>query len=381
MTLLFVSHYAGFYGANKSLLTLMTLLRECHGIKPIVLLPARGAMCKALEKNNIDYKVQHYYWWVNYDQGFFQWLLNKRKQWRNCRKVKAMRSVFNGEKIDLVYSNSVCVNVGFLLAKRLGVPHIWQFRESLTQFSLSLSLPLSLSLWSSQVNKRYVLISNYMMSYYSRYLPKERMVRVYNGVDLPQGVARNEENELRGRLQVACVGVLCGQKNQMELLQAQNLLHRRGVDIDVWFMGSCNDMEYGKQMISFAEREGLIELVHIVGHTDKVFEMLQKMNLGVVAARDEAFGRVTIEYMLMQMPVVVSQSGANLELVEVGVTGDSYELHDVESLADRIEQYVCHPNLLKSQGEAASRIAREKFSAGQNAELIFEQIESVLKKD
>jgi glycosyltransferase involved in cell wall biosynthesis len=159
------------------------------------------------------------------------------------------------------------------------------------------------------------------------------------------------------------------------------MLHRRGVDIDVWFVGSCNDLEYGKQMNSFAEREGLTELVHVVGHIDNVFDMLQKMNLGVVAAHDEAFGRVTIEYMLMKMPVVVSQSGANSELVEVGVTGDIYELHDVETLADRIEQYVRHPDLLKSQGEVAFRIARERFSAGQNAELIFEQIESVLKKD
>ena len=381
MTLLFVTHYAGFYGANRSLLTMMVLLRERHDVTPLVLLPNKGAMCAMLEKYGIEYSVQPYYWWVNYNHGLFQWALNKRKQWINCRRAKSICSHLEGKSIDMVYSNSVCVNIGYLVARRFGLPHVWQFRESLTHFSLSLSLSLSRRIFASSVNKRFVLISDYMMSFYRSYLPNDRMVRVYNGVDLPDGMVRSNENQLKGRLQVACIGVISKQKNQMELLQAQSLLHQRGIDIDTWFVGSFGEKSYYETLKDYVQSNDLDDLAHFVGHSNRVFDILQQMNLGVVTARDEAFGRVTIEYMLMQMPVVVNQSGANLELVEVGVTGGSYELHDVESLADRIEQYVCHPNLLKSQGEAASRIARERFSAGQNAELIFEQIESVLKKD
>lgn len=378
MTVLFVTHYAGFYGANKSLLTLMVLLRDRHGVQPMVLLPNRGAMCAMLEEQGIEYVVSPYYWWVNYNHGLFQWALNKRKQWINWRRAKRIGGQLKARNIDLVYSNSVCVSMGFLVAKCLGLPHVWQFRESLTQFSLSLSLSLSKRVLADKINRKYVLISDYMMSFYRPYLPQDRMICVYNGVDLPNGTFRMEENRFHNRLQVACVGVICEQKNQMELLQAQYALHKRGIDIDTWFVGTCNDKAYLKSIQDYANDNGLVGMTHFVGHVDKVFEVLQKMNLGVVTAHDEAFGRVTVEYMLMKMPVIVSRSGASPELVKSGQTGLIYELGDVESLADDIESYCFNPDLLVSQGEAAFSDATERFSAGSNMEHIYNQIVEVL---
>ena len=378
MNILFVTHYAGFYGANKSLLTLMALLRERHGIQPIVLLPNRGAMCMMLEEQGVEYVVSPYYWWVNYNHGLFQWTLNKRKQWINWRRAKRIGNQLKEKNIDLVYSNSVCVNMGFLVAKRLGLPHIWQFRESLTQFSLSLSLSLSKRILADKTNRKYVLISDYMMSFYRPYLPHDRMVCVYNGVDLPNETYRLEDNKLHDCLQVVCVGVISEQKNQLELLRAQCALHKRGIDIDTWFVGSCNDKDYLKSIQDYANDNDLVGMTHFVGHADKVFDVLQKMNLGVVTAHDEAFGRVTIEYMLMKMPVIVSRSGASPELVKSGQTGLIYELGDVEALADGIERYCSNPDLLVTQGEAAFSDAIEGFSAGSNMEHIYNQIVEML---
>ena len=380
MNVLFVTHYSDFYGANKSMLALMVLMREKHGIKPLALLPNEGLMCTMLEEQGIDYIVSPYYWWVNYNHGILQWVLNKRKQWINWFRAKKICSKIREYSVDLVYSNSVCINFGFLIAQRLGFPHVWQFRESLTSFSLSLSLSLSLSrrIFTSKVNKKYVLVSDYLMSFYKTYLPNERMVCVYNGVDLPLGTGRLEDNKIHGRLQVACVGLISDQKNQMELLRAQSILHERGVDIDTWFAGYQDGSDYQTSLKAYAKANGLVEMVHFVGHSDHVFEALSKMNLGVVTARDEAFGRVTIEYMLMKMPVVGSRSGATPELIREGVTGELYELGDVTALADLIEGYVKHPELLISQGEAAFREATERFSAESNVERIYEQFVDVL---
>lgn len=379
MSVLFVTHYSGFYGANKSLLTLMCLLRERHGITPLVLLPSEGPMCKVLEQVGIEYKVSHYYWWVNDNHGIFQWLLNKRKQLRNYCRIQELCKLFANKKIDLVYTNSVCVNVGYFMAKRIGLPHIWQARESLSMFNLSLSHFVSRKIWADTVNKCYIMISDSMMSFYSKYLPVNRMVRVYNGVSLPEGVARINKNIINKRLQVACVGVLSSQKNQLELLRAQSILHKRGIDIDTWMIGS-NKKEYLQQLQNYVATHNLQEYVHFVGHADDVWDILQNMNLGVVCARDEAFGRVTVEYMLMQMPVVVARSGANAELVDEGVTGEVYEFGNAQMLADKIEYYINHPDLLTKAGLLAEEKAKREFSAEQNAEHIYIQIEKVLKE-
>lgn len=380
MTILFVTHYSGFYGANKSLYTLMLLLRQKYGVQPVVLLPTDGPMCEQLRKVSIPYKVSHYYWWVNDNHGLFQWMLNKRKQVINYFRIPKLCSLFCEYELDTVYTNSICVNVGVFMAEHLGLPHIWQYREAFEQldFKLSLSNLVSRKIWRKKSTKAHILISDYMMNYYSPYLPKNKMVRVYNGVDLPLGVTERKKNEIKGRLKVACVGILCDQKNQMEILEAQTLLKNRGIEIETYFYGAFNQ-KYMAQMQQYITESHLNNIAHIEGHTDNVFEALGEMNLGVVAAHDEAFGRVTIEYMLMHMPVVVSDSGANPELITPGSTGDIYPLCDVERLAECIERYVRDPELLQRQGDEAAVVAKRDFSAERNAELIYEQIKRAVE--
>lgn len=386
MTILFVTHYSGYYGANKSLLTVICYLRERFGIKPIVLLPSKGPMCRALEDVEIPFVVKHYYWWVNDNRGVFQWLLNKRKQLRNqlkigglCDSVLALSQERYGENPALVYTNSVCVNVGIFMAERLGVRHVWQFRESLSQFSLSLSLALSLKLWEKKVNKRYILISDYMMRYYRPYLPADRMTCIYNGVLVPAKAERETGNVLKGKLKVAIVGVVCKQKNQLELLRAQRILHEQGIDIDTYILGT-NKKEYLQQLEAYVQEHDLSKCVHIMGHQDDVFAVLKEMNVGVVCATDEAFGRTTIEFMLMKMPVVVSDSGANPELIRNGQDGYIYPSGDVDALAETIKRYVVQPKLLQLQGESAYQYAIDNFSAEKNAEAIYTVINEVMNE-
>ena len=380
MTILFVTHYAGFYGANKSLYTLMLLLRQKYGVQPVVLLPTDGPMCEQLRKVSIPHKVLHFYWWVHDKSGIFQWLLNKRKQFINYFRIPKLCRLFCGYKLDLVYTNSVCVNVGIFMAEHLGLPHIWQYREAFEQldFKLSLSNLVSRKIWRKKSTKAHILISDYMMDSYTSYLPQERVVRVYNGVDLPLGVTERKKNEIKGRLKVACVGIICDQKYQMEILKAQALLKNRGIEIETYFYGVFNQ-EYMMLMQQYIAENKLNDIAHIEGHSDNVFEALGEMNLGVVAAHDEAFGRVTIEYMLMHMPVVVSDSGANPELITPDSTGDIYPLGDVERLAECIEQYVREPELLQRQGDEAAVVAKRDFSAERNAELIYEQIKRAVE--
>ena len=374
MTILFVTHYAGYYGANKSMVTLIGLLREKYGIEPLVLLPSEGAVCQSLRENNIPYIVHHYYWWVNDNKGIFQYWLNKRKQLKNIFKCRRISKRLQGKNIDLVYSNSVTINMGMLIAKQLQVPHIWQFRESLTQFNLSLSL--SLSLWNKPQNKKYILISDYMMDYYRQYLPQDKMMKVYNGVTLPQGVSRKSPNVMGERLKVAIVGVACEQKNQLELLQAQALLQAQGVEIETYIIGTHKE-EYLEKLKQYIVEYNLTDRVHLVGHTDDVFGILQNMNIGVVCATDEAFGRTTVEFMLMQMPVVVSDSGANPELIREGM-GCIYPSGKPEELAKILRKYIEFPNLLQSQGKAAYKHAIENFSAEKNAERIYSVIKQII---
>lgn len=385
MTILFVTHYAGFYGANKSLLTLMCLLRERHQVQPLVLLPSLGPMCEQLEQANIPYVVSHYYWWVNDNKGLFQWLLNKRKQWRNwlhipdiLRAVLAVSKKYYGVNPSLVYTNSVCVNVGIYLAERLGLPHMWQFRESLSQFSLSLSLGLSLKLWAKPVNKRYIMISDYMMQFYEQYVPKKRMVRVYNGVSMERGIQSAIQSQTPiNEWHVCCVGILSPQKNQMDAVQAINILYQEGIDVHLHLIGTYKD-DYLRLLQEYVRTHHLQALVHFDGHQPDVYTAMQPCSIGLMTSYGEAFGRVTIEMMLMGMPIIASNSGANPELIKQGENGYVYELNNPHQLAQYIKYYIMHPELCRQHGAYARQYAQSNFSAEQNADTIYEQINQFL---
>lgn len=112
MHILLVTHYAGFYGANKSMLALIMLLRERYDVQATVLLPHSGAVCDILEQNNIPYVVSHYYWWVNDNHGLFQKLLNKRKQLLNHCHLRRILKALGNRYFDMVYSNSVTIDIG-----------------------------------------------------------------------------------------------------------------------------------------------------------------------------------------------------------------------------------------------------------------------------
>ncbi len=377
MTLLIISHYSGFYGAAKSMLALILDLRERYGVESIVLLPSHGPLCEELKSHNIKYYVSHYYWWVNDNKGIFQYFLNKRKQLLNLYKINKIYNLLKEERIDVVYSNSVTINIGMFLAKRMRIPHVWHFRESLVQFNLSLSLSLSVSkyLLAKPINSAYIMISEYMMHYYRSYLPIERMNCIYNGVSLPANISRVGSNVVKKTLKLACVGVVCEQKNQLELLKAINILKQKNILVEVYIIGT-HKKEYLKLLTDYVTQNELTDRVHFIGHVDNVWDVLQEMNIGVVCAKGEAFGRTTIEFMLMHMPVIVSNSGANPELV-AEKSGMIYELGDEHMLASHIESYYNHPNQITNDGDNAYEHVVKNFSKNQNTDNIYNLLQSI----
>lgn len=133
------------YGANQSLCTLILELKEFYNINPIVMLRLSGPICDFFDRQGIKYYISHFYWWLNDNRGLFQIFLNVRKQIRNWLRLSKWVKLIEKEKINLVYTNSVTINIGVFISRRLNCPHIWHIREGIEQFPLKYSLGKFLS--------------------------------------------------------------------------------------------------------------------------------------------------------------------------------------------------------------------------------------------
>lgn len=378
LTILFITHYPGMYGANQSMCRLITELRNNYNITPIVLLPSTGDICEFLEQNDIKYLVSHYYWWVNAEKGIFQYLLNWRKQIINFVRVKSMVRLVENEGVDLVYSNSATINIGAFLSRRLKCPHIWHFRESLDsyQFKLSLGNFISKRFLKSAANK-YILISDYLINAYAKLLPDDKIQRIYNGIDFNR---INLKPEKKNHFFNMCmVGIISDQKNNLDALKALCILVKKNklVNIRLHFIGG-HKTEYLQMLKKHITENKLEDYVIFHGHTKDVDSLLSTMHLGLMCSRDEAFGRVTVEYMLHGMPVIASNSGANTELIKENINGAIYTIYNANELAEKISKFVTQPDLLKLMGETAYDYGKENFSSERNAALIYEAIQEVV---
>jgi len=65
----------------------------------------------------------------------------------------------------------------------------------------------------------------------------------------------------------------------------------------------------------------LIECVHFLGYLQDVQSVLSRMDLLVVPSLSEAFPRVALEGMLMELPVVGARTGGIAEVLLDGETG------------------------------------------------------------
>ena len=365
------------YGANQSLCRLMIELRSEFNVKPIVLLSKRGELSEFLEQNEIQYYVSHFYWWVNADKGAFQKLLNYRKQIFNLVAVSGIVKLVTSEKIDLVYSNSITINMGILLSRKLRCPHIWHIRETMQAYDFKYSV---CKFRVKNIFKKgadcYIVISDFLLNSYQDLLPINRTKRIYNGLSL--NIENKNTNIYTTVLNIAIVGIICDQKNQLEALKALSILKAIGIiNVNIHFIGGAKS-DYLNMINNYVENYSLQDMVTFHGHQSNVNEILNDMNIGMVCARDEAFGRVSIEYMLHGMPVIASNSGANEELVKDGKNGFLYELNNAEELAERIEYFIRNPFMLESMGVFAKEYASRNFSSEQNTAEIYAVIEELL---
>ena len=279
----------------------------------------------------------------------------------------------------MVYTNSVTINIGVFISRRLNCPHIWHIREGIEQFPLKYSLGKFLSkIILKNGAGKYILISDFLVRNYVNMLPMDRVVRIYNGVSIRD--ESRELNQLETVLHLCMTGVVTEQKNQVDAVKAIGVLLKKGYkEVHLHIIGG-EVTGYRKELNDYIETNSLQSYITFHGYKANVHSFLDNMNIGLMCSRDEAFGRVTIEFMLHKMPVIASNSGANPELVINRINGDIYTLNNPVDLAEKIEKYLANPSLLQKVGLSAYLYAKHNFSSKKNTDSVYRVIQELAVK-
>lgn len=276
--------------------------------------------------------------------------------------------------IDIVHTNASVADLGARIARHKGCKHVWHVRE-FGDVGLRLEY-LRGREWTwkymNEHSDRIVFISNSTLQHFETVAALDKRVVIYDGIRKEYLIERNYA--ISNCVTFISSGNLNENKQQLVLLQAGNELLSRGVhDFIILLAGTSTSMtesqQYERQLRAYIE-SNLLGHAELLGQIVNMNEVRSHADVEVVASVNEAFGRVTIEGMFAGMPVIVSDSGANTELVQDGVQGFIFHQGDYIDLADQMEKFINDRKLLKVMGKRANEYAKDKYTATRNAQEI-----------
>jgi glycosyltransferase involved in cell wall biosynthesis len=104
--------------------------------------------------------------------------------------------------------------------------------------------------------------------------------------------------------------------------------------------------------------------VHFLGPMDEPFPILAESDVFAMTSHNEAFGRANLEAMACGKPVIGSNTGGLLDLVEPGVTGQLFESNDPGDFTRLVRNYCDDRGSIAAHGRnAIDRVERQFTTA------------------
>lgn len=366
MRILYITHYEKLYGANLSLLQLIEQERKLFADEILVLVNKEGAFTDELQRKEIKYiKCRYFTDTVNVKKKFVLlkiWFKKFTKFFINLRVYIKIKKYGH---FDIIHTNSSVINIGYYLAKKMKAKHVWHIREfGYDDYNLQYILPDRQRRMEYEKSDAIIAISQSIEKEIYKVSPKANCKVIYNGV--------NQGNEIYNKvinpdnIRFCIVGNICEKKNQFEAVKACKILKETGINNFSLYIWGDGDETYIRKIMMYIEKHSLGGTVKFQGYSSDIMSRLKDMNVGIVPSVREAFGRVTIEFMSNYMPVIGTDSGGTLELVEHMQDGIIYPLNDVKALSDAMLMLIQRNSLIESMG----KLAKEKslnFTAKINA--------------
>jgi len=161
---------------------------------------------------------------------------------------------------------------------------------------------------------------------------------------------------------MVCIGRLCEQKGQLLLIDALNLLAKKGIPFELVLGG---DGEMRPEIESQIKQYGLGKQIRITGwiSSGQVRDEILSAKALILPSFAEGLPVVIMEAMALRRPVLSTYIAAIPELVISGENGFLFPAGDVERLAEVIEEFLSlPPEKLDAMGEAAYTRVIERHS-------------------
>lgn len=361
--ILWVLHESSLSGANKVIGEVLSNYHELN-IELILLLPFHGAIGELAAKKGVKIYTCYYRWWMHKGKYPSFRFYKIRNLIRNLLGAYDISKVIKREKPDLVITNTLTIMSGALAAKFKKTPHVWYIHEfGSLDHQLEFDFPPSISYFLiNKLSKKIITNSKATRDYFCKHIPSQKLFNLYYPVNIKIHKKENPKKTDDNQIRLISVGQISSGKNQEDIIMALLSLKNKYPQIKLTILGPISDGNYFNYLKQIVEEHKLIEDVEFLPYSSNPFEIMEEHDIFVMPSISEAFGLVTIEAMLLGLPVIARDSGANSELINTGFNGYLYTPNNIKDLANHIEILIQDKSRSKTMGLNGQAWAEKTFS-------------------
>ncbi len=330
-------------GATKSFLTLLEVMIS-HGLQAIVVVPDHDGVYQQLVSMDVTVFVENYrpntYPHVNGIKDIILFLprLIARKI-VNTITISHLYRQLKNEGVSLIHTNVSIIDIGYRLAKKLEIPHIYHIREygdlDFKEYYFPTSTVFHKLLHG---NKSYAIAITKTILSYHRIADNPHAKVIYNGIS-QQTTPAIDLNEKKNFLLYA--GRIEPSKGLLSLLEAFYLYRKKHPNgYSLYIAGGIGSKKYMATVMHFIKCHQLTAFVTFLGNVNDIDNWMRTAKALIVVSYHEAFGRSMAEAMLNHCLVIGRNTDGTKEQFDNGLNlcGEEigWRFSDTNQLTEKI---------------------------------------------
>jgi glycosyltransferase involved in cell wall biosynthesis len=199
--------------------------------------------------------------------------------------------------------------------------------------------------------------------------PESKVAKIYSGIELNhfRPVSAEEKKRIRKKWGIrprdpviGMISKLWEGKGHATLIQAFRDIKREMAQAKLVIVGEGYLQD---ELVALVDRLGLRDSVLFTGFQMDVFEIIATFDVAVLPSFFEGMGRVLLEAMAMEKPVVATRVGGIPDLVDDGVNGFLLSPGKTRELAQALLKVLRDKKLARKLGKEGRKKTTERFSA------------------
>ena len=377
LRIIFITHYAELYGANRSLLDLINGLSKFGLNDALLIAPKKGDLLSEAAKYNIACRVIPF---VNETHKVYQKpslaKAKAKKIYNRIITILYSRSLKQKNKKLIIHSNSSATLIGYNFSRLLKAPHVWHIREFGLQ-DYNFEYNFNYDYFQACLSKAHTAIAISKAVYEKRVAncSASNKTIIYNGVIFKDELQKNkttistQNNNASAVFTFGIIGLISKEKNQLDAIEALRFLKSENKNVQLLIAGNYADGDYFTFLNKKIEDYNLQQNAQFLGFLKNTNGFYNKINCLLICSKHEAFGRVTIEAMSYGIPVIGFNNAGTAEIIQDKYNGLLY-YNGASELAEKMNVIISNKEVLKNLQLNALQTVEKNFTIDSYAQAV-----------